>query len=116
MKLGKHQEAFMADVTLLLAEGHRLGYKCRGKELLRTPEMQAIHVKTGASKTMNSMHLKGCAIDLYWFEESGNMVFPPELGKFWESLSVENRYGGNFDKDWSKEDNFKDAPHYERKC
>lgn len=113
MTLGQEQEAFMLDVARLILEGDRLGYGCRGRELGRSPEQQAIHVKNGASKTMHSMHLKFLAIDLYW-TKNGVICFPEELGRFWESLNPKNRYGGNFDKNWTKKDNFKDAPHYER--
>ena len=115
MKLGQHQEAFTRDVAKLLLKGFELGYEGRLGEAQRMPEQQAYYVQTGASKTMNSMHLKKCAIDIHWTKD-GVICYPEELGRYWESLSEYNRYGGNFDKDWAKKDNFKDAPHYERQC
>ena len=115
MKLGTHQEAFARDLSKLLTYAQSIGYECRIGEVERTPEQQAVYVRTGRSKTFNSMHLKKCAADLH-FVLGGVICYPPELGAFWESLSPENRWGGNFDRDWGKEDNFKDAPHYERQC
>ena len=44
-----------------------------GGELARTPEQQAIYFKTGRSKTMNSIHLKRCAIDLNFFKDNWGM-------------------------------------------
>ena len=115
MTLGKHQEAFSRDLHNLIGEAYRLGYQVRMGEVQRPEEMQAIYFKTGRSKTMDSMHLKKCAADLF-FTKSGQIVFPPELGKFWESLSPLNRWGGNFDRDWNRRDSFIDSPHFERKC
>jgi hypothetical protein len=108
MTLGQHQEAFAKDLARLLQEAFKLGYEARLGELQRTPEQQEIYIKTGRSKTMDSMHLKKCAIDIY-FTKDGKIVYPEEIGRFWESLSPLNR-AGMF---WKK---FKDAPHYERKC
>ena len=60
-----------------------------GGELSRTPEQQAIYLKTGRSKTMNSIHLKRCAIDLNFFKD-GKIVWNRKiiepLGIYWESL------------------------------
>jgi len=113
MTLGQHQEAFSRDLCKLMQRGFELGYELRGGEWMRPVEMQTIYVQTGRSKTMNSMHLKKCAVDLHWFKD-GKLCHPQELGVYWESLSPQNRYGGNFDRDWNREDSFKDAPHYER--
>lgn len=108
MKLGEHQEAFARDVASLLNKALNLGYQIRIAEVLRTVEQQEIYVKTGRSKTMDSMHLKKCAIDIY-FTKGGVLVYPEELGKYWLSLSPENQ-AGMF---WKS---FKDLPHYERHC
>jgi hypothetical protein len=108
MTLGQHQEAFSRDLTRLLTRAFELGYDARLGELQRTTEQQEIYVKTGRSKTMNSMHLKKCAIDIY-FMRNGQVVYPEELGRYWESLHSLNQ-AGMF---WTT---FKDAPHYERRC
>lgn len=107
MTLGEHQEAFTADLTKLLMEAHRLGYKIRLGEVFRTPEQQEWYVKTGRSKTFNSMHLKKCAADIHFFKD-GKVCYPVELGRFWETLSPTNQ-AGMF---WKT---FKDDPHFERR-
>jgi hypothetical protein len=107
MTLGQNQQAFARDLVKLLQQAFESGYEVRVGEVLRTPEQQALYMQTGRSKTMNSMHLKKCAADLHFFKD-GQLCYPPELGKFWESLSPSiNRWGGNFRS-------FKDEPHFER--
>lgn len=108
MTLGQHQENFAKDLARLLNKAFELGYDARLGELQRTAEQQEIYVKTGRSKTMNSMHLKKCAIDIF-FTRNGKLVYPEELGRYWESLSNLNQ-AGMF---WKT---FKDAPHYQRTC
>jgi hypothetical protein len=81
-----------------------------GGELARTPEQQAIYVKTGRSKTLNSIHLKRCAIDLNFFKD-GQIIWDKSilapLGAYWETLNPKNRWGGNFNS-------LVDCPHFER--
>ena len=123
MGLVTEQDAFLDDVAKLLVESKRLGFQRTAGEMLRTEEQQAIYVKTGKSKTMNSLHLKKLAVDLNFFKggvwinglpaiKARDILAP--LGKFWESLNPKNRWGGNFDRDWTKEDAFKDVPHFQR--
>lgn len=104
--LGMHQEAFTRDLVRLISKAHELGYGVRLGEVFRSPEQQQIYIKTGRSKTMNSMHLKKCAADLH-FTKDGELCYPEVLGKYWESLDVLNK-AGMF---WSK---FKDQPHFQR--
>lgn len=106
MTLGQHQEAFSRDLCKLLMYANSLGYEARIGEVQRPLEMQEIYVKTGRSKTMNSMHLKKCAADIF-FTKAGELVYPQELGTYWESLSPDNSWGGN----WKS---FKDKPHFQR--
>lgn len=108
MTLGQHQEAFARDLVKLLTYAFHSGYEARLGELQRSPEQQKIYVDTKRSTTMNSMHLKKCAIDVF-FMKDGQIVYPEALGKYWESLNPLNR-AGMF---WK---NFKDGPHYERNC
>ena len=84
-------------------------------EAFRTKEQQEIHVKAGRSATMNSMHLKRCAIDLNVFKlvDGGyqllsDPILGQEIGKYWKSLDEKNRWGG----DWKKPF---DPWHFERK-
>lgn len=119
MTLGQHQEAFAKHVSLLLAKAWDLGYQVRLGEVQRTVEQQQIYVNTGRSKTMDSMHIKKCAIDLILLRD-GRICTAAEispLGKFWESLDAANRWGGS----WrglveAKKSSFVDAPHFERQC
>jgi len=106
-ELGRHQEKFSRDLVKLLTKAFELGYEVRMGEVQRPEEMQKIYIKTGRSKTMNSMHIKKCAADLF-FMLNGALVYPPELGAYWESLNPLNSWGGN----WKS---FKDMPHFERR-
>jgi peptidoglycan L-alanyl-D-glutamate endopeptidase CwlK len=107
MTLGQHQEAFTIDLVKLINHAIALGYGVRIGEVFRTTEQQQIYIRTNRSKTMNSMHLKKCAADLH-FTKNGVLVYPEELGRYWESLNTLNS-AGMF---WKK---FKDAPHFERR-
>jgi hypothetical protein len=110
MSLVKEQAAFLLDVTELIRHATDAGFVVTGGELARTPEQQAIYFKNGRSKTMNSVHLKRCAIDLNFFKD-GKIIWDKStlapLGQYWESLHVKNRWGGNFS-------NLVDCPHFER--
>jgi hypothetical protein len=85
MSLSQEQAAFLLDACKLIQYATEQGFMVTGGELARTPEQQAIYVKTGRSKTLNSIHLKRCAID----------------------LNPKNRWGGNFKS-------LVDCPHFER--
>ena len=109
MSLIAHQAAFLLDVAKLINKATELGFTVTGGELFRTAEQQQIYVKTGRSKTMNSNHLKRCAIDLNFFRD-GKLVYDvPTLkpvGEYWQSLHPKNRWGGLW--------RFVDLPHFER--
>lgn len=106
MTLGQEQEAFSRDFVKLLQKALELGYQLRIGEVERPMEMQKLYISTGRSKTMNSMHLKKCAADVH-FMKDGVLCYPQELGTFWENLSKQNQWGGN----WKS---FKDQPHFQR--
>lgn len=110
MSLVKEQAEFLLDVCELIEFATAQGFVVTGGELARTPEQQALHVKAGRSKTMNSIHLKRCAIDLNFFKD-GKIIWDKGLlapiGAFWESLDAKNRWGGNFKS-------LVDCPHFER--
>jgi len=109
--------AFTADVIRLLAKALEMGYEVTLGEVLRPIEMQKLYVSRGASKTMDSQHLKKLAIDLNLFF-SGRLCTAKEiapLGKFWESLNEKNRWGGSWrGKVESGQSTFVDGPHFER--
>lgn len=119
MTLGEHQERFATHVVMLINKAWELGFKVRLGEVQRPLEMQQIYVNTGRSKTMNSMHIKKCAIDLVLLIDgkiaTREQIKP--LGDWWELLDPFNRWGGNWrglvDSGKSK---FVDTPHFERNC
>ena len=104
------QAAFLLDVAKLINKATELGFVVTGGELARTPEQQQIYVKTGRSKTMNSLHLSRRAIDLNFFVD-GKLTYDKAtlapLGAFWESLHPLNSWGGNGVK-------LVDTPHFSR--
>ncbi len=106
MTLGQHQEQFARHLVLLMQKALELGYEIRMGEVQRTKEQQELYLKSGRSKTLNSMHLIKCAADLF-FTKQGALQYPPELGAYWESLDELNQWGGN----WKK---FQDQPHFQR--
>ena len=111
MSLSQEQAAFLLDICKLIRYATEIhAFLVTGGELARTPEQQAIYVKTGRSKTMNSIHLKRCAMDLNFFKD-GKIIWDKvtlaPLGAYWESLHPKHRWGGNFRS-------LVDCPHFER--
>jgi len=110
MSLSQEQAAFLLDACKLIQYASEQGWMVTGGELARTVEQQAIYVKTGRSKTLNSIHLKRCAIDLNFFKD-GQIIWNKEmlapLGAYWESLNKVNSWGGNGVK-------LVDTPHFSR--
>lgn len=110
MSLSQEQADFLLDACKLIEYATAQGFMVTGGELARTPEQQAIYVNTGRSKTLNSIHLKRCAIDLNFFK-GGKIIWDKAtlapLGAYWESLNPKNRWGGNFKS-------LVDCPHFER--
>ena len=104
------QADFLLDVTRLINKATELGFQVTAGELYRTPEQQEIYVKTGRSKTMQSLHLQRRAVDLNFFKD-GKLVYDKSaiapLGAYWESLHPLNSWGGNGVKLF-------DLPHFSR--
>ena len=104
------QAAFLLDVTRLINKATELGFVVTAGELYRTPEQQEIYVKTGRSRTMNSLHLQRRAVDLNFFL-NGKLIYDKNtlapLGAYWESLHPLNSWGGNGVK-------LVDTPHFSR--
>lgn len=90
---------FTRNVAKLIAWAFEHGYEVAGNEWLRTKDQQAIYVKSGASKTMNSKHLVGLAIDLNLYiggvYQQSTAAHAP-LGAFWKSLHPANVWGGEW--------------------
>lgn len=110
MSLVPTQAAFLMDVMLLIQRATDMGFVVTGGELYRTPEQQEIYIKTGRSKTIDSLHLKRLAIDLNFFLDgklvSDKSTLAP-LGAYWEGLHPLNSWGGNGVK-------LVDTPHFSR--
>lgn len=110
MSMVTEQAEFLLDVCKLIQHATSQGWVITGGELYRTVEQQEIHFKAGRSKTMNSIHLKRCAIDLNFFK-NGKLIWDKNeiapLGSYWETLNPKNRWGGNFKS-------LVDVPHFER--
>lgn len=118
MTLVPEQGAFLLDVCQLIRFAVVQGFAVTAGELWRPPEMQKIYFETGRSEVLESWHGKRLAIDLNFFRNGATVTDLKELavlGHFWESLHPYNRWGGNFDHDWSKADHFVDGPHFERR-
>lgn len=104
------QAAFLLDVTRLINKATEMGFVVTAGELYRTPEQQEIYVKTGRSRTMNSLHIQRRAVDLNFFL-NGKLIYDKNtlapLGAYWESLHPLNSWGGNGVK-------LVDTPHFSR--
>lgn len=114
MSLREEQSKFAADFVALIHFIWQQGYEVTIGEVQRAPEQQRVYVQTGRSKTMNSYHLKKLAADLHIFERAtGKLIYEKSrlqaIGDYWESLSPQNSWGGN----WKS---FKDIPHFERRA
>ena len=107
--LSSKQIKFALNVSRLIRYAHILKIPVKITCLYRTPKQQKYLYDTGKSKTLNSYHLKGLAIDLaiirggkaIWSRES----FEP-LGRYWAD-EIRGVWGG----DWK----FKDCPHFQYK-
>ena len=88
-------------------------------EGIRDKARQEQLVKQGSSKTMNSKHLTGKAIDLApypvdWNNKSRFNLMAIEVMKASDELGIKIRWGGdwNMNGDW-KDEKFYDGPHFE---
>lgn len=110
MSLSQEQAAFLTDMCKLVQFATGRGFVVTAGELYRTPEQQAVYMKTGRSQTMNSLHLTRRAVDLNFFKD-GKLVYDKAtlapLGAYWESLHPLNSWGGNGKK-------LVDTPHFSR--
>ena len=99
MRLSQKQVLFTQYVGLLIGYAADEGYHIAMRECYRTLEQQMLYVARGASRTENSRHLDGLAIDfvLYIRGEYQVDVAPYEpLGTYWEGLDSKNVWGGRW--------------------
>jgi hypothetical protein len=82
----------------LVDEAFRLGYRVRGKELLRTKAEAELNALQGDG-VAHSCHTVGLAIDLALFKNGVYLTRSEDyapLGIFWENLAVDCCWGGRF--------------------
>ena len=87
-------------------------------EGLRTVETQRAYVAKGASKTMNSRHITGHAVDLYPVGRPTPWDKCPVVAKAMLAAAVELgvaiRWGGDWNMNGdSRDEKFYDGPHFE---
>jgi hypothetical protein len=109
MSLSQQQQMFCLDVSKLIAYINSQGYACTFGEAFRTA-MQAEWYHQQGKGIKDSLHCQRLAIDLNLFGPDGsylsdNSAHEP-FGKYWETLSDRNRWGGEFQR--------ADGNHYER--
>ena len=110
-KLVDAQWAFLKDVATLIQFIETEGDMATGGELQRTSYQQVEYIRTGRSKTMNSLHLSKLAVDLaifhdgIWLQDRDSLM---KYGAFWQGLHEDNEWGGS----WLT---FCDLPHFQRR-
>ena len=110
-KLVDAQWAFLLDVAALIGFIESEGDMASGGELQRTTYQQQEYVRTGRSKTMNSLHLNKLAVDLaifhddVWLQDVDSLK---KYGAFWQGLHPDNEWGGF----WHS---IVDTPHFQRR-
>lgn len=102
MSLIDEQAGFLKDLRKLLQFAEEKNWVVTGGELERAPELQAIYLREGREKTMDSPHLRKCAMTLNFFSVDDNGAYRliqtaaelEAIGNFWEQLDPRNRWGG----------------------
>ena len=87
-------------------------------EGLRSVETQRQYVAKGVSKTMNSRHITGHAVDLYPVGKPTPWERCPAIAdamfRAAKELGISIRWGGDWNQDGSsKDERFYDGPHFE---
>lgn len=88
-------------------------------EGIRTAERQKELVAKGASKTLNSKHLTGNAVDLApwpidWDNKARFNIMAEHVLTAAKELGIKVRWGGDWDMDGdSNDERFYDGPHFE---
>jgi hypothetical protein len=99
MKLSELQFVFSRNIARLIDYIYASDYTCTVGEFYRTPEQAEIYAKNGKG-IRDSQHCKKLAADLNIFSLEGKYLTESEdyqqFGKYWKSLNVRNRWGGDF--------------------
>lgn len=95
------QQGFTLNLAKLIFYAYENGFTITCGELYRPQFTQEYYYSKGLSRTKNSKHLQRLAVDLNIFK-NGKLLMKGEdikvLGDYWKSLSVLNRWGGDFKK------------------
>ncbi len=98
MTLSEKQRHFVRLLGRLLAELHALGFEATVGDAYRSPE-EADRLAALGKGIVNSLHTRRLAIDLNLFRDgeyvTQTMALEP-LGRFWEGLHPDTRWGGRF--------------------
>lgn len=105
--LSANQQLFTFNVHRLIQFAYSGNFTFTFGEAYRTVEQEDIYVRTGKSKTYDSLHLQRLAIDLNIFhdgrllfsdknEEGNDLQLIQPVVEYWLSLNSNNRWGGNF--------------------
>lgn len=96
MTLSQAQKIFTLNIAKLIIWAYDQGYELTFGEAVRTMEQQKIYLASGASKTLNSGHLKRLAVDLNLFIDGVYMTdtesYKP-LAEYWKILHPKNIAG-----------------------
>jgi len=107
MNLREKQAEFLVMISKLVSFCAISGKRVFINELYRSKERQAELYGIGRSKTINSKHLTGLAVDLILLDEKGKPIWTFDdyipLGEYWEKL------GGIWGGRWK----LKDGVHFE---
>lgn len=118
MGLSTEQAAFSLDLAKLITRIHESGYAGVIAEVYRTPEQAALNAKKGIG-IANSLHCQKLAADVLLFKDGVYLADGEhyrQFGDYWESLSVKNRYGGDWNRNGIHEKGENDFNHFERKA
>jgi hypothetical protein len=109
MELYQKQAEFAKNVSKLLQYIFTTGHLVTFGEAYRTPEQARIDAQEGKG-IVDSLHCRRLAIDLNIFSSDGVYLKQPapykQIGEYWKTLNVSNRWGGDFPK-------LQDANHFE---
>lgn len=119
---GKQSEAMLKGVDPRLVKICRMAVEVLDFQVLdgvRTLEEQRINVLRGKSKTMDSKHLHGRAVDLApypidWTDTEMFCVLAGVMKSAAHAMGVRLRWGGDWDSDNStRDERFRDYGHFE---
>ena len=108
MTLRQKQSLFAQDFAKLIQYAKKQGYAVTLNEVYRPSIYQKLLIKLGRSWTRKSQHALKLAGDLNLFKDGKYLANSSDyrvLGRFWESLSSYNMWGGRFH----------DGDHFERR-